>query len=168
MRLILVFIIGLLPSLVVIVYAAGKAKKRKLLQDSLLTKNEKFLQNGKLFRVRYCTEARFKKFFKFFPWEATGILCINDEKILFSGHAAKGQEIMLELAKEDAAAEWVGKNNWFKNGLAAWLVIKAHGAQHYFTSETGAAVFGSHDTTKAMYDTLTNPQGVPNAPTPQP
>ena len=155
MRLLIVFIVGLMPAFFVILYANRKAKKRKLQQNALLEKNAELLGCGELYRVRYCSEARFKKIFKFFPWEATGILCIQADRIIFLGNVLSGREIKLELEKSNATAEWVGKNNWFKNGLTAWLVINASGAKHYFTSETGVTVFGSGGTTKEMYEKLT-------------
>jgi hypothetical protein len=155
MKLLIFLIVGLSPSFFLILYANRKAKKRKLQQNALLEKNAELLGNGELFRVRYCSEARFKKIFKFFPWEATGVLCLQAGKIIFLGNVSKGQEIRLELEKNGAVTEWVGKKNWFKNGMAAWLVITASGRKHYFTSETGTTIFGSACTTQEMYEKLT-------------
>ena len=48
MRLLIVFIVGLMPAFFVILYANRKAKKRKLQQNALLEKNAELLGCGEL------------------------------------------------------------------------------------------------------------------------
>jgi hypothetical protein len=72
-----------LPAILMIINVHNLAKKRKEIQNELKQVNRDILKNGIWFPVNYCSAGRFKKFFDFCPWEATGILFISNSQIIF-------------------------------------------------------------------------------------
>ncbi len=49
------------------------------------------------------------------------------------------------------------------NGAVSWLRFDTADQKHYFTSETGVLIFGSHNSTRAIYDEANQNFGAPAA-----
>jgi hypothetical protein len=47
--------------------------------------------------------------------------------------------------------------------MVSWLRFDTANEKHYFSSETGVTIFGSHGTTKAIYDEANRCFGAPAA-----
>jgi hypothetical protein len=47
--------------------------------------------------------------------------------------------------------------------MVSWLRFDTAAEKHYFSSETGVTIFGSHATTKAIYDEANRHFGAPAA-----
>ena len=150
---ILFIIIGLSPTIVILMYAQSKAKQREAVRNKILVTKPISSSQGISFPVRYSSENRFRKFLKFAPWEATGILQIRDTKIIYFGEFSNGKYIEFEFNIVNSNITWIGKN-WFRNGALSWLEISHQNEKHYFSSETGTWVFGSEMTTHHIYDAL--------------
>jgi hypothetical protein len=106
--------------------------------------------NKAWFPVRYASEPRFKSFFKIFPWEGAGILVTAPGSALFLGQTSSGQ-VNLQFAAGNSTVNWLGKAPW-PNGAVSWFYFATIAEKQYFSSETGVMVFGSHKSTKAIYD----------------
>lgn len=152
---IIVIAVAFLPVILIIIYANNKAIKRKETQKELEQINSDILNNGIWFPIRYCSEERFKKFLKFFPWEATGILFISHSRIIFFSSFLLWKNLQFEIPKEKIQFNLIGKKI-LKNGLLSWISINSSTQTYYFTSETGPTIFRSAKTTKEMYEKILN------------
>lgn len=141
-------IAGLSPSFFIILFAWKNSQKRdKALQHKLKRYSDK-----KAFPIRYASQSRFRKFWKFFPWESSGVLIIEDGciKCDLSPQVA-GSTSSLEFKIDNISINWFGNKSWVKNSLASWFIVKDKSDhKHYFTSETGTFIFGSHKSTKEI------------------
>ncbi len=131
-------------------YAARKAQARKCLLEEIAHEHA---HEGEAARVRYCTEKRFRRFWRIFPWEGVGILVESPHGIVFHGRSvldAKSWQVEFEGAE---AFQYIGRVIW-PNGLLAWIMAKANdGSLHYFSSETGTFILGSKlGTAKILLD----------------
>jgi hypothetical protein len=82
--------------------------------------------------------------------------------VLFLGETMSGSPITLQFAPGNARINWLGKCPW-PNGMVSWLSFDTAAEKHYFSSETGVMIFGSHQTTKAIYDEANRYFGAPAA-----
>jgi hypothetical protein len=82
--------------------------------------------------------------------------------VLFLGETMSGSPITLQFAPGNSRINWLGKCPW-PNGMISWLRFDTAAEKHYFSSETGAMVFGSHASTKAIYDEANHYFGAPAA-----
>lgn len=144
-------LMGLLAASPIILYAQNKANERKNIQEEILKAKTSLLGQGHWFPVRYCSETRFRKWLKIFPWESTGILFVGDTQVIFFCSFLSWRNLELKFNIEDSKVKWIGRKVW-PNGVLSWLVIGLQGEKHYFTSETGALIFGSKVTTRKIYD----------------
>lgn len=144
-------IAGLIPSFFIIIHARKKSKER---DKALRLKLNKYI--GKTtFPIRYASQKRFSKFWKFFPWDSSGVLVVDGNIIRCDLSAPPGGIRSIELELKDISPLWLGRKHWFKNSVASWFVIEDHLEQkHYFTSETGTYIFGSKRTTKEILEEL--------------
>ncbi|MCU0798709.1 MAG: hypothetical protein MUC62_03440 [Candidatus Thermoplasmatota archaeon] len=143
--------IVILPWILIIIYSQRKAGERKKIYEKIL-KSRKFISQGRWYPIRYCSEERFPKFWKFFPWEAAGILYLGKEKVVFLGESSSKRNIELEFNIRNSNVNWLGKK--INNGGLSWLLITFQGKKHYFTSETGTTIIGSKFKTKQIFTTL--------------
>ena len=153
---------GLIGFLPVMTYARYKYWKRKKIQEDMAKRKADILESGHWFPVRYSSEDRFHSWFKSFPWEGTGILFMNKERVVFFGDLEEWKHIESIFAPENSRVKWIGRSIW-RNGLASWFAITRHGEKHYFTSETGTTIYGSKKTTQRIYDGVKKVYSVDNS-----
>jgi hypothetical protein len=70
---------------------------------------------------------------------------------MFLGEKLLGAPVNLQFTRGRAEIKWLGKCPW-PNGAVSWFEFDVSGEKHFFTSETGAFVFGSNKSTKAAYE----------------
>jgi len=132
-------------------YVIFQKRKRDRTRATILRDRQQLLGSHQWFPVRYASEPRFKSLFKIFPWEGTGILVVAPGSALFLGQTLSGSPLMLQFAPGNSTLNWLGKAPW-PNGAVSWFYFTTTNEKHYFSSETGALVFGSHKSTRAIYD----------------
>jgi hypothetical protein len=132
-------------------YAFYQKSKRNSIREKLLSEQQQLIDGNRWFPVRYASELRFKDLFKIFPWEGAGIIVIASGSVLFLGQTNSGAPVMLQFAPANSTLNWLGKAPW-PNGAVSWFYFETPAVKHYFSSETGILVFGSHKSTKAIYD----------------
>jgi len=150
---ILVFILALVfvPFIAFIAYALFLKSKRERIRQRLISNHQQLVGGRQWVPVRYASESRFNSFFKIFPWEGAGILVIAAGNVLFLGETNSNGEVTLQFSPTTSQINWLGKAP-FPNGAISWLYFVTQTGKHYFSSETGILVFGSHTSTKAIYE----------------
>jgi len=138
--------------LLFILYTHRKAMKRKSIQEEILKTNSNLLSQGRWFPVKYCSEARFHKWLKFSYWDATGILFIGNNQIIFLYSISSQKNLKQEFDPKTSTVEWIGGKALTNMGFS-WLTIDFQGKKHYFTSDT-ETIFGSKTKTQEIYDEL--------------
>lgn len=137
-----------------IAYAVWQTKKRKRLQNQLMANAQASGADGtQSFAVKYASGKMFKSIIKVFPWEASGLLQLTNQGVLFQGAKDNGQPINLVFEPSQTKASWVGRN--FINGATAWFLLEQNGEKHYFTVETGTTVFGTKGGSKQILEAVT-------------
>ncbi|HEV7474106.1 MAG TPA: hypothetical protein VGN90_08655 [Pyrinomonadaceae bacterium] len=131
-------------------YAFFLKWKRDQTRAAILQEHQQLIGNHSRFPVRYASELRFKSMFKIFPWEGAGILVMVPGSVLFLGQTSSGP-VSLQFAPGNSTVNWLGKAPW-PNGAVSWFFFETAARKEYFSSETGVLVFGSHKSTKAIYD----------------
>ena len=139
------------PVVAFYVYAFYQKSKRHSIRERLLSEQQQLIGGNRWFPVRYASELRFKELFKIFPWEGAGIIVIAPGSVLFLGQTNAGSPVMLQFAPNNSSFNWLGKAA-FPNGALSWFYFETPAVKHYFSSETGILVFGSHKSTKAIYN----------------
>lgn len=153
--LLVVLAITFVPFALFIGYVLFQKHKRDRIRTAILRERQQLIGNNRWLPVRYASESRFKALFKIFPWGGAGILVIAPGSALFLGQLLSGSPVMLQFAPANSALSWLGKAPW-PNGAVSWFYLTIGDEKHYFTSETGALVFGSHKSTKGIYDEVDN------------
>jgi len=153
--LILVLLIALalflIPFILFFVYVFFQTSKRKRIRERMLAANQQLVGTKRWLPVRYASEPRFKSWFKIFPWEGAGVLVLAPGSALFLGEINSGVSVILQFAPGNSTINWIGKSP-FPNGAVSWFQFTTATEKHFFSSETGAFVFGSHRSTKEIYD----------------
>lgn len=139
------------PVVAFYVYAFYQKSKRNRIRQNSLSEQQQLVANHRWFPVRYASEIRFKAPFKIFPWEGAGIIVTAPGNVLFLGQTNSGSRVNLQFAPGNSSLTWLGKAPW-PNGAVSWFYFETPAVKHYFSSETGVLVFGSHKSTKAIYD----------------
>ena len=132
-------------------YAFYQKNKRNSIRQKLLSEQQQLIGSNRWFPVRYASELRFKDLFKIFPWGGAGIVVLAPGSVLFLGQTNSGSPVMLQFAPGNSNLHWLGKAPW-PNGAVSWFYFETPAVKHYFSSETGVLIFGSHRSTKAIYD----------------
>jgi hypothetical protein len=154
-----IFLVILLIALLAIVfipvalflgYAYFLKRKRDSTREAIVRERQQLIGNHPWFPVRYASELRFKSLFKIFPWEGAGIVVAAPGSALFFGQTSSGP-VALQFAPGNSTVNWLGKAPW-PNGAVSWFYFETTPWKQYFSSETGVLVFGSHKSTKAIYD----------------
>lgn len=143
--------ITFIPFALFIGYTLFQKWKRDRTRAAILSEHQELIGSHRWVPVRYASEPRFKSLLKIFPWEAAGILLIVPGSALFLGQTRSGSPVMLQFAPGNSTLNWLGKAPW-PNGAVSWFYFATTTEKHYFSSETGFMVFGSHKSTKAIYD----------------
>ena len=139
------------PFLVFIGYTVFQNSKRTRIRTRVVNEHQQLIGGHRWFPVRYASELRFKAFWKIFPWEGAGIIVITPGGALCFGQTNSGSPVTLQFAPGNSTIAWLGKAPW-PNGAVSWFYFATAIEKHYFSSETGILVFGSHKSTKAIYD----------------
>ena len=132
-------------------YAFYQKSKRNRIRETAFREQQQLVGGHRWFPVRYASEIRFKAPFKIFPWEGAGILVIAPGSVMFLGQTNSGVPLRLQFTPGNSRLTWLGKAPW-PNGAVSWFYFETPAVKHYFSSETGVLVFGSHKSTKAIYD----------------
>jgi hypothetical protein len=140
-----------IPFALFIGYTLVQKRKRDQIREAIRRDRQQLIGSHLCFPVRYASESRFKSLFKIFPWEGAGILVTVPGSALFLGQTLSGSPVMLQFAPGNSTLNWLGKAPW-PNGAVSWFYSTTTTEKHYFTSETGLLVFGSHKSTRAIYD----------------
>jgi hypothetical protein len=140
-----------IPFILFFVYVFFQTSKRKRIRERMLAANQQLVGTKRWLPVRYASEPRFKSWFKIFPWEGAGVLVLAPGSSLFLGETNSGAPVILQFAPGNSTINWIGKSP-FPNGAVSWFQFTTATEKHFFSSETGAFVFGSHRSTKEIYD----------------
>lgn len=139
-----------IPLLLFFGYVFYQTSKRKSIRQRMVS-TPQLVGNHRWLPVRYASEPRFKSWFKIFPWEGAGILVMTPGSVTFLGETNSGTPLSLQFAPGNATVNWIGKAP-FPNGAVSWFDFTTASGRHYFSSETGAFIFGSHRSTKELFD----------------
>jgi len=133
------------------IYVFFQSNKRKKIRERMLGNNRELVGNRQWFPARYASKSRYDSWWKIFPWEGAGIMILAPGSVLFLGETNSGLPINVQFAPSNSRLEWIGKSP-FPNGAVSWFVFTMADRKDYFSSETGPFVFGSHRSTKQLYD----------------
>src|SRR6266550_5222985 len=147
----LVLAVALSPVVAIFIYVLYQNSKRKKIRARILSARRDVIGDTHWLPARYASEPRFNSWFKIFPWEGAGIMVIVTGSVLFLGETLSGTPVTLQFSPGNSTMNWLGKCPW-PNGAVSWLRFDTAAEKHYFSSETGPLVFGSHKSTKALYD----------------
>jgi len=139
------------PLALFFVYVFFQTSKRKKIRQRMLSTQAQFVGSHPWLPVRYASEPRFKAWFKIFPWEGAGILVLTPGSVTFLGETNSGTGMNMQFAPGNSTVNWIGKAP-FPNGAVSWFDFSTASGKHYFSSETGVFVFGSHRSTKELFD----------------
>ena len=148
---VVVLTIALIPVIALLIYVVYQNEKRKKIRARILSARRDVIGDKHWLPARYASEPRFNSWFKIFPWEGAGIMVIVTGSVLFLGETLSGKPLTLQFSPGNSRLNWLGKTPW-PNGAISWLRFDTAAEKHYFSSETGPLVFGSHKSTKALYD----------------
>ena len=151
-----------LPILAIWIYIFYQNSKRKKIVQRILASRADLIGSKRWFPVRYASQQKFDTFLKFFPWDGAGVMIVVPGSVLFLGETMSGSPLTLQFAPGNSRINWLGKCPW-PNGMLSWLRFDTADQKHYFSSETGVMIFGSHQTTKAIYDEANRNFGAPAA-----
>jgi hypothetical protein len=133
------------------VYVFFQTSKRKRIRERMLATHQQLVGNRRWYPARYASQTRYDSWFKIFPWEGAGILVLAPGSVLFLGETNSGAPVNVQFAPSNSTLEWIGKSP-FPNGAVSWFVFRTPKGKDYFSSETGAFVFGSNRSTKEVFD----------------
>ena len=143
-----------LVSPIVLVASISSAKRKKFQRMIAETKSD-LLSRGRHFPVRYASSRKYHRFFKFYPWETTGVIYADDKEIIFYAAKIQGERnVELHFRRGEVSMQYVGTENFFTNGFTEWFFLKTYDEKHYFTSETGATIFKSGSSTREIFNGL--------------
>ncbi len=155
-------VVALSPVIALWVYVIFQNSKRKKIRARILSARREVIGDKRWLAARYASEPRFNSWFKIFPWEGAGIMVMVTGSVLFLGETFSGTPVTLQFSPGNSRINWLGKCPW-PNGAISWLRFDTADQKHYFSSETGALIFGSHKSTKALYDEANRCFGGPTA-----
>lgn len=135
-----------------LLYAFWQTKKRKRLQTELATRVMANPLNAEqpIYPVKYAAGKNFHSWLKIFPWEASGVLRLTDDAVVFQGAKNNGQPLEFAFVPQTTSSKWIGVN--LINGVTSWFMLEQNGERHYFTAETGTTVFGSKHGSQEILD----------------
>jgi hypothetical protein len=143
--------LALTPVMALLVYVIFQNSKRRKIRERILSSRRDVIGDKHWFPARYASQPRFESWFKIFPWEGAGIMVVVTGSVLFLGETLSGTPVTLQFAPGNSRLNWLGKCPW-PNGAVSWLQFDTADQKHYFSSETGVFIFGSHKSTRTLYD----------------
>lgn len=159
---VVVLALTLSPVIALFAYIIFQNSKRRKIRERILSSRRDVIGDKRWFSVRYASQPRFDAWFKIFPWEGAGVVVVVTGSALFLGETMSGTALTLQFAPGNSRINWLGKCPW-PNGVVSWLRFDTADQKHYFSSETGVFIFGSHNSTKALYDEANRYFGSPAA-----
>jgi hypothetical protein len=159
---VLVILAVVVPVTSIYVYAFYQNSQRQKLYARILSSRADLIGTNRWFHVRYASQSRFNALIKIFPWESAGIIVAAPTSVLFLSETSSGAPITLQFAPSNSRINWLGKSPW-PNGAVSWIRFDTAHEKHYFSSDTGALIFGSHGSTKTIYDEANRNFGAPAA-----
>jgi hypothetical protein len=150
------------PVIALWIYVFYQNSKRKKIRQRILASRADIVGNKRWFPARYASQQKFDAPIKFLPWDGAGVVIVVPGSVLFLGETFSGAPLTLQFAPGNSRINWLGKCPW-PNGMLSWLRFDTADQKHYFSSETGVMIFGSHQTTKAIYDEANRNFGAPAA-----
>ncbi|HKO35576.1 MAG TPA: hypothetical protein VJV21_03795 [Pyrinomonadaceae bacterium] len=161
--LIIAFILlAVTPVIAIWIYIFYQNSKRKKIVQRMLAGRADLIGTKRWFPARYASQQKFDSLLKFFPWNGAGVIIVVPGSVMFLGETLSGTPLTLQFAPGNSRINWLGKCPW-PNGMLSWLRFDTADQKHYFSSETGLFIFGSHQTTKAIYDEANQNFGAPAA-----
>ncbi|GAB4187294.1 MAG: hypothetical protein Tsb002_12490 [Wenzhouxiangellaceae bacterium] len=151
--LVLLNIIALLGVLLVVWLAWHRHRQRRDLQQALVERYTRRLPQAQVYAVRAAGEQRFRRWLKFFPWNAVGVMVIDGDELLLELVDAGGRSRRQRWPRADLKHRWLGRQLW-PNGALVWFRLQTAGQVYYLTSETGLSVIDSERSTKQIYSAL--------------
>ena len=148
---VLLLALALSPVVTLFAYVIFQNSKRRKIREQILSSRRDVIGDKRWFPARYASQPRFDSWFKIFPWEGAGIMVVVTGSVLFLGETLSGTPVTLQFAPGNSRISWLGKCPW-PNGAVSWLRFDTAAEKHYFSSETGVFIFGSHKSTRALYD----------------
>lgn len=149
-----ILILIALPAGIILLFAGIKAGQRRRFQSGIVKSRSYELSHGSWFPVRYASERKYKRWLKFFPWEASGIIHADANHLTLHLEKLNGQRnATISLDSNAIRIGWAGTEA-LRNGVTSWLIIETGFERHYITSETGMFVFNSASSTRKMFDGL--------------
>ncbi len=133
------------------VYIILQNGKRKRIRERILAVHANLVGSKRWFPVRYASQPRFEAMLKILPWDTAGLLIVAPGGVLFLGENLAGDPVTLQFAPGNSRLAWLGKCPW-PNGAVSWFQFQTADQKHHFTSETGIMIFGSHSSTRAVFD----------------
>ena len=144
---------GILGALLMLMWSAWQTKKRGPVYSHYEMELRKADPAVQSFRVCYCSEQRFGRFWKCSQWDAWGLLTIKDRQIVFTDLSGQLNQVRFVFKKDPSTIQFVGGRK-SSNSLASWIRIRdARNRQRYFTPHM-AFVFGSRSACKKLYQRL--------------
>ena len=110
------------------------------------------LSSAKGYHLRYCSESRFRSWWKFFPWEGVGKLVVDQNNLVFEGLPNDGESFIVHVPIEQL--ELYGRQSWFRNGFLPWLLLKNKPSDYYLCVETGPWIFGAGAKTRELLKSI--------------
>lgn len=159
---VVVLALALSPVIGLWAYIIFQNSKRKKIRERILSSRRDVIGDKRWFPARYASQSRFDSWFKIFPWDGAGIIVVVPGSLLFLGETLSGTPVTLQFAPGNSRINWLGKCP-FPNGAVSWLCFDTADQKHYFSSETGVFIFGSHNSTKAIYNEANRYFGSPAA-----
>lgn len=159
---VLLLAVALCPVIALLAYVVFQNSKRRKIRERILSSRREVIGDKRWFPARYASQSRFDSWFKIFPWDGAGIMVVVTGSVLFLGETLSGTPITLQFAPGNSRINWMGKCPW-PNGAVSWLRFDTADQKHYFSSETGVFIFGSHKSTRELYDEANRYFGGPAA-----
>lgn len=154
MPFLVILVLIALPVGIILLFAGIKAGQRRRFQSGIVKSRSSELSHGSWFRIRYASERKYKRWLKFFPWETSGIIHAEGNRLtLYLEKLNDQKNFTISLDSHAIRIGWAGTEA-FRNGVTSWLIIEAGYERHYITSETGMFVFNSASSTRKMYEEL--------------
>ena len=145
--------VGILVIGLFLYFVKNKATQRAKMREAILQKQASSFGNATWFPVRYSSHKYFQSIWKFFAWENSGVMFLDEGSIFFIPESQITPSLNFDLNSSKTFVNWLGMKLW-PNGFVYWFSIKSNGETHYFTSETGTFIFTSQKTTKDIYNKL--------------
>ena len=100
--------------------------------------------------VRYSSSRRFMSWWKLALLDGYGLLYARQSELLFRRYSKLGRDVRFAVPRDGCQARWIGRRLW-RNGAFFWFALSTDDQTRYFTSETGAWVFGSKRKTESIF-----------------